>query len=116
MFVIERLTTGAILNAHAFIVKDVADTDYICRTPVSAFELSYDRMRQVLLRRADLQQARKDIKRALLTPTYEVALDYIFHNHSDTPQEYAINLHKNALKVKIKNAVMQVWTQVKRDM
>ncbi len=25
-------------------------------------------------------------------------------------------MHKNALKVKIKNAVMQVWTQVKRDM
>lgn len=68
-----------------------------------------------MMRRADLQQARKDIKKALFTPLHQVALDYIFHNNSENPQEYAINLHKNALKVKIKNAVMQMWTQVKRD-
>lgn len=53
-FVIERLTTGAILNHQAFIVKDWADTDYICRTPVSCFELSYDRLRNVIRTRADL--------------------------------------------------------------
>lgn len=54
-FVIERLTSGAILNHQAFVVQDVADTDYICRTPVSCFELTYERLKTVLKKRADLQ-------------------------------------------------------------
>ena len=53
-FVIERLTTGAILNHQAFIVKDIADTYYVCRTPVSCFELSYERTKKVMEKRADL--------------------------------------------------------------
>lgn len=114
-FVIERLTTGAILNHQAFIVKDVADTFFVCRTPVSCFELSYERMKKVMTKRADLQQARKDIKQALFASHHQIALDYIFHNHSDTPEEYAMNQQKNELRVKFKNAAMQVWTQVKRD-
>jgi len=28
--------------------------EYICRTPVSCFELSYDRMKKVMQKRADL--------------------------------------------------------------
>ena len=115
-FVIERLTTGAILNHQAFIVKDIADTYYVCRTPVSCFELSYERTKKVMEKRADLQQARKDIKQALFTSHHQIALDYIFHNHSDTPSEYAMNQQKNELRVKFKNAAMQVWTQVKREM
>ena len=39
----------------------------------------------------------------------------MFHNHAESPEEYGIVLHKNELKVKIKNAVMQVWSQVKRE-
>ena len=69
-FVIERLTTGAILNHQAFIVKDSADTDYICRTPVSCFELPYDRLKNVIRTRADLQIAQKDIKQQLFKPEY----------------------------------------------
>ena len=114
-FIIERLTAGAILNHKAFFVKDIADTDYICRTPVSVFELSYERMKRVMNKRADLQQARKDVKNALFKCNHQIALDYIFHNFAESPEEYAMNLHVNELKVKFKNAVMQVWTQVKRD-
>ena len=114
-FVIEKLTAGAILNPQAFVVKDISDTDFLCHTPVSGFELSYDRMKKVMNKRADLQQARKDIKQILFTPHHQVALDYILHNHAVSPEEYARNLHKNELKVKFKNAVMQVWTLVKRE-
>ena len=63
-----------------------------------------------MAKRADLQQARRDIKKQLFTPNHQVALDYIFHNHAESVDEYRINLHKNELKVKIKNAIMQVWT------
>lgn len=79
-FIIERLTAGAILNHNAFMVKDIADTDYVCRTPVSCFALSYEKMKQVMLRRADLQQANKEVKRDVFMPKYNIALDYIFHN------------------------------------
>lgn len=60
-------------------IKDIADTDFICKTPVSCFELTYDRLKQVMERRADMQQARKDIKMNLFKPTHQVALDYIMH-------------------------------------
>ena len=113
---IERLGSGAILNHQAFMIKDAATTDFVCRTPVSAFELSYEKMKNVMNRRADLQQARKDIEKVLLKPVYQVALDYIFHNNAESPEQYAMELHSNALKVKIKNAVMQAWAQQKREM
>lgn len=61
----ERLTTGAILNHQAFVIKDDADTDYVCLTPVSCYELSYQDFRDVMMKRADLQTAQKDIKTAL---------------------------------------------------
>jgi hypothetical protein len=96
-------------------VKDITDTEYICRTPVSCFELSYERMKKVMAKRADLQQARKDIKKALLSPKHPIALDYIFHGKPESREEYSLTLHKNELKVKFKNAVMQVWTQIKRE-
>jgi len=115
LFVIERLIPGAILNHQAFIVKDHASADYVCRTPVSCFELSYERMKKVMNKRADLQQARKDVKKALFTPQYQVALDYIFHNDSESQEEYDQKLATNDFKVKFKNAVMQVWTQIKRQ-
>ena len=53
-FVIERLIPGAILNHLAFMIKEKTDTEYICRTPVSCFELSYDRMKKVAQKRDDL--------------------------------------------------------------
>ena len=109
-FVIERLIPGAILNHLAFMIKEKTDTEYICRTPVSCFELSYDRMKKVAQKRDDLQQARKEVKQELLTPNHPIALNYIFHNVSESPEQYQMELHKKDLKVKFKNAVMQVWT------
>lgn len=114
-FVIERLTAGAILNHQAFLVREIADTDFICRSAVSCFELSYERMKKVLNKRADLEQARKDIKQILYTPNQKVALDYIPHNHAASPEAYEKTLHSNELKVKFKNLAMQVWISIKRE-
>lgn len=52
----------------------------------------------------------------LFKPTHQVALDYILHNNAESPAEFEMKLRSNALKVKFKNAVMQVWTQMKREM
>ena len=67
-FILERLTTGAILNHKAFMVRDKADTSFICRTNVSCFELSRDKMESVMRKRADLREAKKDVERAVFTP------------------------------------------------
>ena len=88
----ERLTTGAILNHQAFVIKDDADTDYVCLTPVCTFELTYDSFKSVMKKRADLQAAQKDIKTALYKPQHEIALDYIYHNNIETVSEYEIAL------------------------
>ena len=53
-FVIERLISGAILNHQAFILKQKTWADYVCRTPVSCFELTYERMKKVEAKRPDL--------------------------------------------------------------
>ena len=87
-FVVERLTTGAILNHQAFVVKDPADTDYTCRTPVSCFELTYDKFKSVMERRGDLKNARKEIKMKLKKPKYQIALDFIYHNNMENSAEY----------------------------
>ena len=69
-----------------------------------------------MMKRADLQAAQKDIKTALYKPQHEIALDYIYHNNTDNPNEYDMMLQRNAAKVKFKNAIMQVWTQVKKEL
>jgi len=44
----------------------------------------------------------------------DIALDYILHNTvQDSIKEFNKQTTENNLKVKLKNAVMQKWTQVK---
>ena len=60
-FVIERLTSGAILNHQSFLLALNAETEYTCRTQVSCFELSYDRFTQIMKNREDLQNAHSEL-------------------------------------------------------
>lgn len=80
-FVIERLGRGAIINPSSFLLKDDSDTDFKCLTTVSAFVLSYEKMKIVKQRRQDLKNARKKVQEEVLRPLYPIALDYVFHNH-----------------------------------
>ena len=43
-FIIERLGRGAIINHRSFLIQDDADTDFLCRTTVSVFYLTYNVM------------------------------------------------------------------------
>ena len=71
-------------------------------------------MKTVMDKRQDLQAARKDIQKELMMPRYQVALGYILHNNAVSFEEYEKTLHQQRLKVKLKNAIMQVWTDHKR--
>lgn len=42
-FVIERLTSGAVLNHQCFLLEQKAEAKYVCQTNVSCYELSYER-------------------------------------------------------------------------
>ena len=115
-FVIERLTKGAIINHRSFLLKDDADTDFRCLTTVSAFILTYERMRQVKERRADLQAAKNAVKKEIFKSFEPIALDYIIHNNARySPGAYAAQLRKNELRVSFKNTVMQTWSKVKQE-
>ena len=122
-FVIERLISGAILNHQAFILKGQTSAEYVCRTPVSCFELTKERLKKVMNKQADLREARKYVKESVFgkrdgpTPKLgnRLCLDYIFHNNADSPEIYKANLMNNEYKVKFKNAVMQAWVQVKKE-
>lgn len=115
-FIIERLGAGAIIFPQSYVTKEICRTDIVCQTGVSCFELTYERLKTVMERRADMQQARKDIKQNLMKPNYTIALDYILHNNAESPEEFDVNIRSNALKVKFKNAVMQVWSEMKHEM
>ena len=68
-------------------IRDDADTDFKCSTTVSCFSLSYEKMREVEVKRSDLQTQRNNVKQVLYAPLYPLALDYIFHNNERTNKE-----------------------------
>ena len=55
---IERLTRGAIINHRSFMVKDDADTDFVCLTNVSVFMLSHDKFKEIKRKRQDLKRTK----------------------------------------------------------
>ena len=80
-FVIERLGRGALINHRSFMVKDDADTDFVCRTMVSCFVLSYEKFTALVKRRNDMKETKKEVRMELDQSKDPVALDYIFHNN-----------------------------------
>ena len=59
---IERLTRGAIINHRSFMVRDDADTDFVCRTTVSVFVLSYQKFNEIKRKRKDLKETKLRLK------------------------------------------------------
>ena len=115
-FVIERLGRGAIINHRSFMIGDEADTDFSCKTVVSAYLLPVKHMKAVKNKRQDLKKAKEDVKKDMYDPLYPLALDYIFHNNDKYDYStYLQTLRRNQLKVKFKNAIMQHWTKIKEE-
>ena len=82
-FVIERLGRGAIINHRSFMIRDDADTDFVCKTSVSCYFLTSAKLHAIFQHRQDLKSAREAVKVNLLTPVMPIALDYIFHNNAN---------------------------------
>ena len=97
-------------------VRDDADTDFVCRTTVSVFVLSYQKFNEIKRKRKDLKETKLRLKDQLFKSYYPLALDYIFHNNvKNGIENYQETLRKNELRVKFKNAIMQHWTKVKEE-
>lgn len=69
-------------------------------------------MKVVKMRRQDLKDARNRVREEVFKPLYPIALDYIFPiNDYD---DYYGAMRRNALIVRVKNAIMQSWSEVKK--
>jgi hypothetical protein len=88
VFIIERLSRGAILNSRSFLpeIEDFADTDYKCRTQVSAFILHTTKMRELANKRSDLKNELDKVSRQIMKEAM-IGLDYIIHNNAE-PRKY----------------------------
>ena len=115
VFVIERLTKGAIINHRSFLLKDDADTDFKCLTAVSCYTLDYQKMKAIKAKRADLQKAKSEVKKEVFSSELPLALDYIIHcNPNQTDAAYQEKIQSNQFRVMFKNTVMQTWSEIKK--
>lgn len=68
--------------------------------------------------RDDLKQACQHLDEEVFKKQKGFALDYVLHNNEanfSSQQQYQEQLFKNEYKVRLKNAIMQVWSQVKQE-
>lgn len=68
-------------------VKDAADTDFVCRTAVSCYVLPYSKFKQLVKKRNDLKETKRQVGIELDSSNIPVALDYIFHNNVRSSEE-----------------------------
>ena len=111
-FNIERLDRGAIINTRSFLINDVSQVNYKCIGHVSVFTLTLAHFKDIMSRRSDLLKVYKTQENALLNMQQELGLDYIYENNAKA-SEYEKRLKTNALRIRLKNAMVQTWTQVK---
>jgi hypothetical protein len=105
VFIIERLSRGAIINSRSFLpdVEDFSDTDFLCITNMSAFVLSTAKMRELAGKRSDLKNELDKENRRL--QKIKIGLDYIIHNNAE-PRKYKETLLRNSLRVRLKNCIV----------
>jgi hypothetical protein len=77
------------------------------------FSLSLDKVKEIMKRRADLSKAYSEVEKQVLFMKHEIALDYLFPN--EMWEDYEGQLERNHLRVRLKNAIMQTWNQLKAE-
>uniref|UniRef100_A0A7S3CT47 Cyclic nucleotide-binding domain-containing protein n=1 Tax=Strombidium rassoulzadegani TaxID=1082188 RepID=A0A7S3CT47_9SPIT len=127
-FVIERLYRGSILNHNSFLMNDGIDTDAKCKSTVSFFCIDINKIKYLRQKHIELDQALTKQELILVNPNArEPALDYIiqdpysnqhFFQHK-AKKEVLIHNYKEEerrryLTVKLKNAIMVHWLDVKK--
>ena len=94
-------------------MDDISDTDFKCRTSVSAFTLKTDAIKRLMNKHPNLKNTVHSLMKKLHGK--EIALDYIIHNNAKTAEEYEAQLRRNQLRVKFKDAIMRLWSKYKED-
>ena len=93
-------------------MDDLADTDFKCSTnKVSTFTLKTAEVHKIANKHQSLRTVLKDLEAKLAGKT--IALDYIIHNNESSAEEYDKRLKNNQLRVKFKDAIMQLWSKHK---
>ena len=125
-FVIEKLYRGSIVNHNSFLMNDGIDTDAICRTVVTVYSIHINNLNIMRQKYIELDEALQNQERILLNPNAkEPALDYIIvdpyirtqfwlsNKHNQQYHNFAAEERRRKLTVKLKNAIMAVWLEVK---
>ena len=127
-FLLERLERGSIVNHNSFLMNDGIDTNAYCRTTVTVYCLNVHSINRLRKKHEELDQALNKIEMVLVNPdAKEPALDYIikdplsnehFLEHKKTGtmvHNYEKEAHRRKLTMKLKNAIMVVWLEVKES-
>lgn len=94
-------------------MDDEADTDFKCSTnKVSAFTLKTSKVKKLLEKHQSLKTAVTDLQKRLEGKV--IALDYIIHNNEKAQDDYDRRLRHNQIRVKFKDAIMQLWSKYKK--
>lgn len=125
-FVIEKLYRGSIVNHNSFLMNDGIDTDAKCKTAVSFYYIDVTTIARLRAKHYELDESLTAKEMQLVNPNAkEPALDYIikdqfarqqFFKHKKTKRlvhNYADEEMRNKLTVKLKNAIMVLWLEVK---
>lgn len=131
-FVIEKLFRGSVINHNSFLMKDGIDTDAVCVTSVSLFYMHIDTINSMRQKYYDLDKALEKKEMVLVNPNAkEPALDYIIKDpvcreyflrlktrqakagKKTVQHDYKREEEANRLTVKLKNAIMVYWLEVK---
>jgi hypothetical protein len=107
------MSRGSIINYRAFMVGDEIDTDIVCMTNVSVLKLSREALEDICARRSDLKQVFHRQQFEMHQLKKPLALDYITPVNLIDLDDRRLMLHKQELKMRLKNAIMQQWTKIK---
>lgn len=108
-------------------MNDGIDTNAWCRTSVSVYHLNIDQMNNLRQKHVELDTALTQTEMILVNPdAKEPALDYIIRDpfsheyYLETKKDsvqmhnYEKEIYRRKLTVKLKNAIMVYWLEVKQ--
>jgi len=105
------------VNHRGFLFADSNDTNARCISTVSVFYLEIDDLENIRANSDELDKSVREVEAHLLSLPNSLALDYIlkFPREHRKDRSWQIEVHRNQLTVMLKNAIMQMWLNVKEQ-
>jgi CRP-like cAMP-binding protein len=127
-FVIEKLFRGSIINHNSVLMSDAMDTDAYCKTNVHCFVISLEQINFLRQKYTEFDYALDKAERHLVSgDRREPAIDYIIQDtvmqrhykqdvkSLDLIHNYKEEQRRRRLTLFLKNAILQVWLEVKEQ-